>query len=81
MDRLELALEGLSDDHRTVIRLARIEKLPVSEIASRMNRSPSAIRHLLLRGMQKLRESFGPETESLHLPARGLDGEGSGADG
>ena len=52
---------------------SRYEKLPVSEIANRMGRTPSAIRHLLLRAMEKLRESFGEETESFHLPARGLE--------
>ncbi len=73
LDRLEQALESLTDDHKKVIRLARIEKLPVSEIANRMGRTPSAIRHLLLRAMEKLRESFGEETESFHLPAPGLE--------
>lgn len=77
-DRLEQALERLTDDHKRVIRLARIEKLPVSEIARRMDRSPSAIRHLLLRATEKLRDSFGEETESLHLPAREFKDEGQG---
>lgn len=70
LERFEEALERLSSDHRTVIRLARIEQLSVGEIVERMGRSPSAVRHLLLRAMEKLRESFGEETESFHLPGR-----------
>lgn len=75
-DRLEKALESLSDDHRQVIILARVEQLRVSEIAQRMNRSETAIRNLLLRALKGLQESFG-DTESLRLPPRQL---GEGAD-
>ena len=73
--KLEDAVAGLSEDHRSVIRLSRIEGLDISEIASRMDRSPGAVRHLLLRALQKLRESFGDETQSLGLPQRPLRGE------
>ena len=38
-DRLEQALKGLSEDHREVIILARIERLRVNDIARRMERS------------------------------------------
>jgi hypothetical protein len=37
-----------------------------------MGRSPDAVTHLLLRALDKLRESFG-DTESLHLPPRSLE--------
>ncbi len=70
-DRLEKALEGLSPEHREVILLARVESLPVQQIAKRMNRSRNAVGQLLWRALAKLRESFG-ETESLHLPPRRL---------
>ena len=69
--RLREALKNLSADHRQVITLSRIEGVPVSEIAERMNRSPKAVYQLLWRALQKLRESFG-DTESLHLPDRNL---------
>ena len=74
-DRLEAALRHLSPDHRTVIVLARIEGLPIKEIARRMDRSESAVKNLLLRALKALRGSFG-DTESLGLPDRRLDAEG-----
>ncbi len=64
--RLQDALETLSDDHRTVLKLSRMEGLPFSEIAERMNRSEGAVKNLLVRATRKLRESFG-ETVSLGL--------------
>ena len=70
-DRLREALEGLSPDHRQVILLARIEGLPIKEIAGRMGRSPKAVTQLLMRALKNLRESFG-DTESLHLPRESL---------
>ena len=73
-DRLEKAIESLSPEHREVILLARIEGLPVNEIATRLNRSPNAVAQLLWRALRKLRETFG-ETESLHLPTRALGEE------
>jgi RNA polymerase sigma-70 factor (ECF subfamily) len=72
-DRLEQALAGLSPDHRQVILLARIQGLPVLEIAKRMDRSPKAVQQLLWRALQKLKSSFG-ETESFRLPDRRLGG-------
>jgi RNA polymerase sigma factor (sigma-70 family) len=77
--RLRAALERLDADHRKVILLARIEKLPSREIAERMQRSPQAVAQLLSRALRKLRENFG-RTESLHLPDRTLGREG-GTDG
>ncbi len=72
-DRFERAYRALSPEHQEVIRLVRLDGLPVSEVAERMGRSQSAVRHLLLRALGKLREAFGDETESLHLPARRID--------
>ena len=78
VDRLKAAMHRLSADHREVIHLARIQKLPFKEIATRMNRSPGAVKVLLLRALRELKRSFG-ETESLHLPDRSL-GLGGGVD-
>ena len=72
-ERLETALDRLSGDHREVIRLAHINKLSLDEIAQRTDRTPGAVRQLLLRALEKMRESFGDETESLHLPSRSLE--------
>ncbi len=77
LDRLEKALDGLSHDHREVIRLCRIEGLPLQEVARRMNRSADAVKMLLSRAMQELKGKFG-DTESLHLPDRKLPSEGGG---
>ena len=78
-ERLSKSVESLSSDYRTVIRLARIEGLKISEVAGRMNRSPSAVRNLLLRAIRELKKSFG-ETESLSLPDRRLGDEGATGD-
>ena len=64
--RLRNSLEVLSPDHRTVLELSRIEGLSIRDIATRMDRSESAVKNLLLRATRKLRESFG-DTESLNL--------------
>ena len=78
-DRLQDSMDSLSDDHREVIRLARIERLPMEEIARRLGRSPEATKQLLRRALVKLREKFG-ETESIHLPDRRLEGGAPGGE-
>ena len=75
LERFEKALNQLSPDYRQAIVLARIEGLSIEEVARRMNRSPNAVSHILLRALRKLRARFG-DTESLHLPDRGLTEEG-----
>jgi RNA polymerase sigma-70 factor (ECF subfamily) len=70
-DRLERAMGALPSDHRTVIRLVRLEGLPIDEVARRMSRSVNAVSHLLHRALRELRSSFG-ETDSFHLPDRRL---------
>jgi len=73
-ERLEEALRKLSPEHGEVIRLVRLEGLPVKEVARRMHRTPGAVAQLLWRAMQKLKATFG-ETESLSLPPRRLEPE------
>ena len=70
-ERLERALSSLTPEHREVILLARIEKLPGAEIARRMQRSSDAVAKLLSRALKSLRQAFG-NTESLSLPPREL---------
>ncbi len=70
-ERLQDALLSLSADHQEVIRLARLERLRIAEIAKRMQRSEDAVHQLLARALRKLKASFG-DTESLHLPHRSL---------
>ena len=66
-----------------MIELARLDGLPIQEIARRMDRSPNAVSQLLARALKQLRSSFG-DTESLGLPDRALRPRGEeegGADG
>ncbi len=79
LDRLNLAMESLSEDHRTVLELARMQGLTTREIATRMERSESSVKSLLFRATWKLKEAFG-DTESLGLAARG-DDDARDADG
>jgi RNA polymerase sigma-70 factor (ECF subfamily) len=75
-ERLRAALDGLSPEHREVLLLSRIKGLPLKEVARRMDRSHGAVRALLWRAVQALRERFG-DTESLHLPDLTLDERGA----
>ena len=76
-DRLEAAIERLSDDHREVIKMTRIDGIPVREVAERMHRSEKATYQLLWRATSKLKEVFG-DTKSFRLPAdRNLGGTAS----
>jgi RNA polymerase sigma-70 factor, ECF subfamily len=66
-ERLKQALDALSPDHRKVILLAKIQRVPVKDIALEMGRSQDAVSNILARALARLRESFG-DTDSLHLP-------------
>ncbi len=70
-DRLQDAFDSLAPDHRKVILLARLERLPLEVVAERMGRSPAAAKQLLWRALKQLRATFG-ETKSFHLPDRRL---------
>ena len=74
-DRLQKALAHLTEDHRTVLRMAHIEGFKTRGIAERMDRSPEAVRQLIWRALKQLRSQF-DDTESLHLPPRMLSDEG-----
>jgi RNA polymerase sigma-70 factor, ECF subfamily len=79
-ERLEASFKGLPEAYRTVLTLARLEGLPMNEVAARMGRSPEATRQLLVRALRKLRSRLG-HTESIHLPDRRLGGESPGSGG
>ena len=66
-------METLSEEHRTVLTLSRIDGLSIAEIAARMQRSESAVKNLLLRAMRQLKRCFG-DTESLSLGDAHLGG-------
>jgi RNA polymerase sigma-70 factor (ECF subfamily) len=78
-DRLECSINKLSPDQRTALKLARIDGLPVREIATKMERSEKAVYALLSRALDRLQETFG-DTESLHLPDRAFQVKEAGDD-
>lgn len=61
---LQEALDALSDEHREVVTLARVVRLPHKVIAEVMGRSETAVRQLLVRALLSLTEE---------LRARGVD--------
>jgi RNA polymerase sigma-70 factor (ECF subfamily) len=56
--RLERAMEGLSADHRAVLRLIHEKGVSMSEAAVAMGRSPAAVRKLHARAVVALSESL-----------------------
>lgn len=68
-DRLERALSHLRPEQRKAILLSRVEGLPMSEVASRLNKSPEAVKKMITRALRQLRQHL-PDTQSLHLPDR-----------
>jgi RNA polymerase sigma-70 factor, ECF subfamily len=57
--RLDAALATLSDDDREVITLARVQGLPLQEIAERVGRTKNAVALLLSRALRKLKAAMG----------------------
>lgn len=55
---LERALQTLSDDHREVIVMAKLEGLQAKEIAERMGRSENAVHLLLSRALKRLAQEL-----------------------
>lgn len=51
-------LERLPADYRDVLILRNIEELPFDEIASRLDRSPGAVRMLWVRALARLRDEL-----------------------
>ena len=74
-ERLKAAIGRLKPEHRDVILLARIQRLPIREVAERLGRTPDAAVQLLRRALKSLKGEFG-DTESLGLPDRSLLEEG-----
>ena len=70
--RLREALDSLSEEHRRVIVLARLQRMPLREVAKEMGRTTDAATQLLWRALRKLKEAFGA-TDSLHLPDLSID--------
>ena len=58
---LAAAMESLTEDHRDVLFLRNIERLPFEEVAQRMGRSAGACRMLWMRAIAGLREQLPAE--------------------
>jgi len=71
-DRFQEALDSLDPVARRVVYLARIQGLPIRDVAREIGRTPNATSIVLYRALLKLRDAFG-DTESLGLPARSLE--------
>jgi RNA polymerase sigma-70 factor (ECF subfamily) len=61
---LQASLDALSEEHREVVTMARIAKLPHNVIAEMMGRSEAAVRQLLMRALLRLAQE---------MSARGVD--------
>jgi RNA polymerase sigma-70 factor (ECF subfamily) len=59
--QLAAALAKLSPDHREVILLRNLQRLPFDEVARRMSRSRPAAQMLWMRAIQKLQEGLSAE--------------------
>ena len=59
--RVAVALAELSPDHREVIVLRNLERLPFDEVARQMGRTRPAVQMLWMRAVKKLQESLGKE--------------------
>jgi len=57
--RVAAALEQLSPDHRQVIELRNLQRLPFDEVASRMGRTRPAAQMLWMRAIKKLQQVLG----------------------
>ena len=69
----EEAINSLSPEYREAMFLVRIRGLQIKDAAVRMNRTPQAVKHLLMRAIRKLREILG-DTESFSLPPESFEG-------
>jgi RNA polymerase sigma-70 factor (ECF subfamily) len=57
--RIVAALKHLSEDHRQVIELRNLQRLPFDEVASRMKRTRPATQMLWMRAIKKLQQVLG----------------------
>ncbi len=56
---IQVAVASLPEDYRQAVRLRYLEGMSLSEVATAMHRSPGAIRGLLDRAKQQMRDAMG----------------------
>lgn len=61
------ALAQLADDHREVILLRNLQRLPFDEVARRMGRSRPAVQMLWMRAIRKLQEVIAADSPSVEV--------------
>jgi RNA polymerase sigma-70 factor (ECF subfamily) len=61
MDSGEEILEGLSERQKDILRLAKVEEMPLAEIAVRQGMSLSAVKVTIHRSVQAIRKNFRKE--------------------
>ena len=74
--RLQDALRSLTPDQRQAIQLARMEGLPILDVAKQMKKSPETVKKIITRALRRLELKMG-DTKSFHLPARQLEFDGN----
>jgi RNA polymerase sigma-70 factor (ECF subfamily) len=62
---IQVAVASLPEDYRQAVRLRYLEGMRLSEVATAMRRSPGAIRGLLDRAKQQLRDALGRASDYL----------------
>jgi len=68
------ALQGLNEDQKMAVLLSKFEEMSYAEIGAVMNRSPAAIKSLLSRARNQLRERLEPYLALESPPTRGAGG-------
>ena len=65
IQKLNDAIDRLSDNDAAVIRLRSLERLPFKEVAKRMGRSVGAVTKLWYRAILRLERELSPDDESI----------------
>ena len=71
-ERLSRAFQGLTPEHRGVLRRSQIDGARQADIAREMGRTPEAVRKLLARAMARLSTAL--ESNEDQLPETGRTG-------
>jgi RNA polymerase sigma-70 factor (ECF subfamily) len=65
LQAMQIALAGLDHDQREAIRMRLLEGMSLEEVAEALGKTPDAVRGLVHRGKQKLRDAMGRASQWL----------------
>jgi RNA polymerase sigma-70 factor (ECF subfamily) len=65
LQALQIALAGLEHDQREAIRMRLLEGMSLEDVAAALGKTPDAVRGLVHRGKQKLRDAMGRASQWL----------------